>query len=824
MLAQSLLHLYSQRSGKQDRGGIMKEHVERVATAALLHDIGKFWSRTGLKKPFNSQEKEHFGTYDHALWSAHFVEAHLHDAELANWVRSHHDPDQSREAMLISLADWLSSAERECDAEQERSTPEKACLYSVLAGLKQDTPQPYALPIIPHGAFDERAFMPNEGQEGSARQYCALWESLEAAISGIESVVAPHGTWLALMRRFTSRIPAATPTRVGAYIPDISLYEHSRTTAALAACFAADDVSKERASAIRTHLSDHKLDGPAKEPICRLVCGDLSGIQDFLYAIPRKGAAKTLKARSFLLQLVCEACATYLCEQAGLPSCCVIYNSGGRFYLLFPLNADIDGIAAQLSKHILDGFHGALSLLVGDTTLAPKDFVIGEVFSGKWREAGEQANLKKAQKLSLHARQDYDTLFGSLDEDVFPVTVYGGDEEETLTDFDESLRDFGRRLRDARWLVRTKPSDNPDPVNALFAPLGFGYHLASSTSEAPDRNQILEVIQLGAFDPAETRKAIRPPDESALSYRMLAKSWPRGESDWDVATFEDLAARSTGAKKFAIFRADVDNLGALFGSGLKERATIGRMAMLSAALTDFFEGYVDHLAATRYGNTVGVIYTGGDDLFVVGAWDAVIDFAIELREAFTQYTGGNPVLTFSGGVAIVEDHLPLRFAADLAREAEETAKGYERDGKTKNALCLFGMPIGFDEMDRFTEFQALLEKVMAKENGRKPLPSGFLRRLFEVWEVYQRERKAIEKRVRGAPVNMDELRRTAQWQRWRWMLVYGLREFAKKAKDWENEIKEIQDRILDANRPIEDRLGVPLRWTELLLKKEEDRS
>jgi CRISPR/Cas system-associated endonuclease Cas3-HD len=64
----------------------MNEHVERVATAALFHDIGKFWSRTGASRPYTQQEADHFGTYAHALWSAAFVEKWLGNGEMAACV------------------------------------------------------------------------------------------------------------------------------------------------------------------------------------------------------------------------------------------------------------------------------------------------------------------------------------------------------------------------------------------------------------------------------------------------------------------------------------------------------------------------------------------------------------------------------------------------------------------------------------------------------------------------------------------------------------------------------------------------------------------
>ena len=113
----------------------MNDRVQRIATAALLHDIGKFWSRTGLKRPFTRQVTEHFsGYYEHSLWSGQFIEDHLDDGELAGWARDHHKPD-SRESWLISLADHLSSGERIQDEDVDIGRAKDAPLVTILSEL-----------------------------------------------------------------------------------------------------------------------------------------------------------------------------------------------------------------------------------------------------------------------------------------------------------------------------------------------------------------------------------------------------------------------------------------------------------------------------------------------------------------------------------------------------------------------------------------------------------------------------------------------------------------------------------------------------------------
>lgn len=546
----------------------MNAQLERIQTAALLHDIGKFSSRTGQNPPFDKQEREHFNTYAHALWSAHFVERYLHDSAMADWVRSHHDyKSQTRESSIISLADWLSSGEREEDEDADRDRPETAPLVNVLSrltrcgnGSKTDTSEDKAprsfFPLIAHGVFED-GFMPREKVVSSAQEYGALWSEFEKTLERIDTRKTPHATWLALMRRFCSRIPAATPTRVKGYVPDISLYEHSRITAALAGCFAADNMTQEKISEIRTALSSgHTRHDILKKEICRLVCGNLSGIQEFLYTGPRKGAAKTLRARSFTLQLLAETCAAWLSEQAGLSSCSIVYNGGGRFYVLCSLNAPLEQIERELESrlHACPMFDGVLSVFLGWTDLAPADF-LGGAFSEKWREAGAAANEKRTRRYSQLAAQDYDSVFGSslrADRIASWESVEPAEDEQGVPDQDKCYLDLGRKLPNAKWLVKCRASNAPDGINKIFARFGIEYELCTALDEAGDHGEWLELVQLGGLDAAGLS---RLPSRTALSYRSTATHWPSVERSGAPATFEEIAARSTGAKKLGVLHA-----------------------------------------------------------------------------------------------------------------------------------------------------------------------------------------------------------------------------------------------------------------------------
>lgn len=121
----------------------------------------------------------------------------------------------------------------------------------------------------------------------------------------------------------------------------------------------------------------------------------------------------------------------------------------------------------------------------------------------------------------------------------------------------------------------------------------------------------------------------------------------------------------------------------------------------------FFKVYLNSLADERKNNipdkieqlnpkderkNLLFIYAGGDDLFISGAWNEVVEFAFDVYQCFRAYTGNNPDITLSGGISIDDVKFPLYQAAKSSGEAEDAAKGNGRD-----SLGLFGQVFKWSE-------------------------------------------------------------------------------------------------------------------------------
>ena len=77
------------------------------------------------------------------------------------------------------------------------------------------------------------------------------------------------------------------------------------------------------------------------------------------------------------------------------------------------------------------------------------------------------------------------------------------------------------------------------------------------------------------------------------------------------------------------------------------------------------------------------VYAGGDDVFLVGAWNDVLEAAQRIQRNLTAFSCG--ALTLSAGIGIFDPHYPIRLSAEETAALEEAAKHLPG----KNAVALF---------------------------------------------------------------------------------------------------------------------------------------
>lgn len=211
-----------------------------------------------------------------------------------------------------------------------------------------------------------------------------------------------------------------------------------------------------------------------------------------------------------------------------------------------------------------------------------------------------------------------------------------------------------------------------------------------------DYDQMFDVIPVGgdvkvcAITGIESTGCVKLPDSDLYVLPSVEQQIKLGEelrNKEHFKTFEDYADET----HLGILRMDVDGLGARFIRGFKD---LEEYTAFSQRMAIFFDKNIRTIQQKDYyRNDLNIIYAGGDDLFAVGRWDKIIEFAAEVRQQFMQHMHGEGV-TISGGIAIVHPKFPIAKAAILSGEAEEKAKTYNHS--QKNAICFFNQCVSWD--------------------------------------------------------------------------------------------------------------------------------
>lgn len=474
------------------------------------------------------------------------------------------------------------------------------------------------------------------------------------------------------------------------------------------------------------------------------VGGDLSGIQRFLYNISSKKAAVSLKGRSYYLRQRMEnVCADIkrAVEANGAKAVDVIYSSGGKFYLLTDNTPQIVQAVETCAK---------------------------EAKRKLWEEHKGQLGLNISH-VSFNEHPD-----GTID------------------------------CQDA---LRQKPGYLWKIVNADFA------HQKSQKFKdllTENYQNFFDPISVGgkpkvcAVTGIESEDCVKIPkddeDEEMYVLPSVYEQIKEGEKlcrEDGFRSFKDYAGNSD----LGVLRMDVDRLGKRICDGFDY---IGQYKTFSKRLVDFFEKETkiiqQELAFKPYMN---IIYAGGDDLFVVGRWNKVIDFAERIRQE-TKERFGNDGISISGGIAVVQPKFPISKAAELAGDAENAAKQF-RNGE-KNAFHMLGKTISWDkEFDYVKSFKQQFVSLIENYD----LSKGILHKLMQYSSIADRNKVLCKE---GKPEDFSYI----------WHISYYLTRYMKRYENNQTVCdfcRSLRDREIDyRNGRNLELIALAARWAELELK------
>ena len=208
-----------------------------------------------------------------------------------------------------------------------------------------------------------------------------------------------------------------------------------------------------------------------------------------------------------------------------------------------------------------------------------------------------------------------------------------------------------------------------------------------------------------------------------------------GGNNFNNSTFEDMCNSSNSDDAFSrlgVLRMDVDNLGLIFQKGISpERATLSRLAALSRSFDYFFSGYINRIQSDLGIDRSFIVYSGGDDLFVVGDWSVMIDFAKRIRSDFRDFTCNNSAFSISGGIALITKKYPIIKGAQQSADEEDNAKKHNLING-KNSLSFMQMPLNWDK--EFPIVEQLKDKIVELADERKTLSKSFISNIINYSE------------------------------------------------------------------------------------------
>jgi len=404
--------------------------INKISIAGLLHDIGKFYQRTGLElKDSNNYAycPDEGRSHIHSAYTAQFfddfekefaifknTEAN-DDENILNISAYHHKPSSPYE-QIIAEADRLASGfDRESfqaysdlskEEHKQQEIYNKARLLSpfsrMYVGESESDLKPQEVfyeidELIPENIFPKSLKDLNLQDKDSIKpseKYRKLWDKFETDLkkidfgSALENFNNFYQSLLYVLERYTSFIPSSSYHTIA----DISLLDHSKVTSAIATSLYLFQKKSGRFDDIQKREEEKYL----------MVQGDFSGIQKFVfdrYGESSKFAAKILRAKSLFVAAFTELAASYLCSEAGVNNSCILLNAGGKFIIILPNGQDVLDILKSVkdkinSNFLFDATYSQTIFNIAYIPFCGNDFKMG-IFSSKMKQLAESLELEK---------------------------------------------------------------------------------------------------------------------------------------------------------------------------------------------------------------------------------------------------------------------------------------------------------------------------------------------------------------------------------------------------------------------------------------------
>lgn len=797
--------------------------------AGLIHRIRNFYERTGVSngEDFYAKIKKIIGKIPE--------EDFLDEKEIFGLVDNYYKPETVEQAILRMSDCWSSG--KDVFAELKKGGGDLS-LYSIfnsikVLGKKKADGEKAVFPIEKLTIEKGKNIPFLEGKRKNTKEdYLRLWKEFLQELDKLptDSLNVFGDSFLYLLKKYTWCMPAET-----CVTSDVSLYEYTKTSTAFVDCFSAYYKENKEDFRWNSKKCELKLE-EGKFPVI-LVGGDLSGIQKFIYNISSQKAAKSLKGRSFYLQLAIDSIIQRILEHKDIQAhiANVIYSSGGKFYMLLPnldrVKTALKELKEEFDRTLWEEHKGRLSMNLDSLEFAfDNDYsnvlvkeeyqVKGMKVGGLWKLLAEKLTAQKNQKFKQIVVDDYESLFNPIScGGKINICAVTGDELRSedkkckLSSNDEgeniyvlpsvkAQSDLGRNLKDLNKIVSysgdCSGGDSTKKYKGECIDV-FGLNnrllLGEVFNEKGFNRGLIKTVNNTNFLKEEL-------GHKGFSYGFQFYGGNR-QAQTIGGINKDFSELANG-EYLGILRMDVDNLGSIFIKGFDvDKASFSAYANLSFLLDYFFSGYLNTIREEEeFRDNVNILYSGGDDIFAIGKWDSLLLFSEKVREEFRQFCMRDDI-SISGGIIFVHDKFPISKSALLAGEKEDAAKDnkYDVEGKecTKNSINLFNHSISWKNgSSNDFKYVKEMKEQFVELNLLYKMPTSILHKLKDLYA-------------------MKESKKDCSYL---WNTTYYLSRFSKDSND---AIKSLCNDLMKTLFKGDnfEKVVIAARWAELEIKFKE---
>jgi len=642
-----------------------------VATAGLLHDIGKLLRRSG------ESGTHHYNSYKFVKNLFTNANTHIYLKEeidfISKLVLYHHnnkddyiDLEGGRNntyLKIIQNSDSDSASERKEYTGENEGSIEENPLTSIISAVNSaffnDIGPEELLVYYPeeyHLNFPEKNQGTSMTQQKAKNMLQKLETEMAEALSKSKTKEQFINSLNFLLKKYTSFVTSSGKEK----IRDISLYHHSFTTAAFAVC----------------RLLDYERFGSRKEQTYILLLARIFDIQNYIFDNINKNIEKPLKrvfTRSSLISIINTVIPYQIVKELNLYSFNIIYSGGGTFSIILPqvYKDKAEEILERIKDDIGEMFENKIYM----------EYVLKELkirdegtysFEDYFREASEELQSKKYKRSTERLVLDLDGEYHVCKNCGINTKAEGYCHICSIEDkwMEIDLAKFKLGYNDINIRNIQNPSNMVREDDNLYIFFDYGFYKSSNMIA-------LDVKQSGR------REILKSKD---MCEKCRYKDTCDIKDTEGTISLNCLAGISENDALLATAKIDVDDMEYLLYHvypiekfGDRYPFSVSRLSYLSDSIDLFFSVYLKKLIETKYKDTVMILYSGGDDIILTGNWEKVLEAVVEIEKKFARYvsTSDKREITISSAVTLHRPRMTFSLILNKLENNIDKAKEYK---------------------------------------------------------------------------------------------------------------------------------------------------